>query len=503
MTDSAILGRSGKRVYPLDALRGTAILLMVLASLLPFGVLPSWMYHAQSPPPSHQFNPDLPGITWVDTVFPFFIFSMGAAFPLALSRRIANGRSNAQMIWPIIKRGFALLGFAIYNYHMTPSKMVFKSQNVAWVLGLVGFFLMFPMWGRLPWKLDKFKSNILKYGSWVLAACIISVLKYNNGQGFSPFKSNIILLVLADLSVFGAFIWLFTRENILLRLGLLGILFAIRLSCTVDTSWINSVGNTFEIPFLAGLIKNLISQEKLEYVKWIYNFSWMFQWRFLKYLFIIIPATIIGDLLVVWMNKDENDHLRKGWGKIRLAAIVCIMLGFILIVLVGLKVRLCLATFLCCAGMGITGLFFVRNPQSNRERLLNRMYLWGIFWLILGLLFEPYEGGIKKDPSTMSYYFVMSGLATFLLIAFSITIDIFRKRKYLKLLINNGQNPMIAYVSNSNLLIPVLALTGLRPIVNSIYSNQPWLGFVIAVGLTLVIASIVSLFTHNKIFLRT
>ena len=97
----------------------------------------------------------------------------------------------------------------------------------------------------------------------------------------------------------------------------------------------------------------------------------------------------------------------------------------------------------------------------------------------------------------------MSGLAIFLLIAFSITIDIFRKRKYLKLLINNGQNPMIAYVSNSNLLIPVLALTGLRPIVNSIYSNQPWLGFVIAVVLTLVIASIVSLFTHNKIFLRT
>jgi predicted acyltransferase len=159
---------------------------MVLASLLPFGVLPSWMYHAQSPPPSHQFNPDLPGITWVDTVFPFFIFSMGAAFPLALSRRIANGRSNAQMIWPIIKRGFALLGFAIYNYHMTPSKMVFKSQNMAWVLGLVGFFLMFPMWGRLPWKLDKFKSNILKYGSWVLAACIISVLKYFQKQYNPP-----------------------------------------------------------------------------------------------------------------------------------------------------------------------------------------------------------------------------------------------------------------------------------------------------------------------------
>ncbi|MBP1593213.1 MAG: hypothetical protein H6Q12_231, partial [Bacteroidetes bacterium] len=63
-----------KRAYALDALRGYAIISMVLSGAIVFGILPGWMYHAQEQPPTHVFNPDLPGITWVDLVFPFFLF---------------------------------------------------------------------------------------------------------------------------------------------------------------------------------------------------------------------------------------------------------------------------------------------------------------------------------------------------------------------------------------------------------------------------------------------
>ena len=81
---------SVRRAIGLDALRGFAILAMFLSGLLPFysNTLPNWMYHAQVPPPLHKFNPNLPGLTWVDLVFPFFIFSMGSAIPLALTKRI-------------------------------------------------------------------------------------------------------------------------------------------------------------------------------------------------------------------------------------------------------------------------------------------------------------------------------------------------------------------------------------------------------------------------------
>jgi predicted acyltransferase len=82
------------RALSLDALRGLAILMMVLSGVVPYRVLPDWMYHAQLPPPTHAFDPTLAGLTWVDLVFPMFLFAMGAAIPMALSRRLEKGISS-------------------------------------------------------------------------------------------------------------------------------------------------------------------------------------------------------------------------------------------------------------------------------------------------------------------------------------------------------------------------------------------------------------------------
>ena len=61
-----------QRADALDALRGLAVLAMVLSGTIARKTLPAWMYHAQLPPPDHIFNNKLPGLTWVDLVFPFF-----------------------------------------------------------------------------------------------------------------------------------------------------------------------------------------------------------------------------------------------------------------------------------------------------------------------------------------------------------------------------------------------------------------------------------------------
>ncbi len=84
MTPSMLHSEPQNRLLGLDALRGFAILLMVLSGVIARGILPDWMYHAQLPPPDHQFNPNLAGFTWVDWVFPLLLFAMGAAFPMAL-----------------------------------------------------------------------------------------------------------------------------------------------------------------------------------------------------------------------------------------------------------------------------------------------------------------------------------------------------------------------------------------------------------------------------------
>ena len=79
----------GTRADSIDLLRGLAIVGMVLSGqMLWHSDLPAWLFHAQLPPPDFRFDPSVPGITWVDLVFPFFLFSMGAAFPLAMRRRL-------------------------------------------------------------------------------------------------------------------------------------------------------------------------------------------------------------------------------------------------------------------------------------------------------------------------------------------------------------------------------------------------------------------------------
>lgn len=85
-----------KRAYAVDLLRGLAIVGMVLSGqILWHAELPAWLFHAQVPPPSFRFDPSVPGITWVDLVFPFFLFSMGP-----LSRwPCVSGWSSGVNLW--------------------------------------------------------------------------------------------------------------------------------------------------------------------------------------------------------------------------------------------------------------------------------------------------------------------------------------------------------------------------------------------------------------------
>ena len=103
-----------KRIITIDILRGITIFAMILcANIGYYSDLPAWMFHAQTPPPTYAFNPDVPGITWVDLVFPFFLFTMGAAFPLAMRKRLENGTSRWVVTGSLFRRWLTLTIFAI------------------------------------------------------------------------------------------------------------------------------------------------------------------------------------------------------------------------------------------------------------------------------------------------------------------------------------------------------------------------------------------------------
>jgi predicted acyltransferase len=452
---------------------------MVLSGTIRYKILPAWMYHAQLPPPNHTHNPNLPGLTWVDLVFPLFLFSMGAAIPIALSSRIAQKFKTKKIISYILKRGFLLGIFAIFLQHIRPFAINPNPTTQTWWIALLGFFILFLMFVRWP-----IKGKIRQYtkwitlGAWLAGIILVSLLRYPDGSGFSLSRSDIILVVLTNMAVFGSLAWFFTRTNGLLRLGLLGILIALRLSATVKGSWIAWLWATSPVP-------------------------WIFQFDYWKYLFIIIPGTIAGDLILSWLRtsvRDEESNHR--WSKPRFYGILLLMLAICLELLIGLQARWVWQTTLLSAILGYSGWFLVINPGNATERLLQGLYHWGVYWLALGLLFEPYEGGIKKDPSTYSYYFVTTAIAFFILIAFTLIIDIFKQQRWLQLLIDNGQNPMMAYVAFANLLWPILNLTQLEPIILE-HTNSPLRGFLKGVIYTLTVALIVSLFTKLKLFWRT
>ena len=474
-----------QRVFSLDALRGFAILTMVLSGLVPWRTLPAWMYHAQIPPPDRIFDPTLPGITWVDLVFPFFLFSMGAAIPLALSKRMEKGTPLPKILWGIVERGFLLGAFAIYSKQIRAWTISENPNSIVWMQALIGFILLFPMYTRLPATWSKKLQWGIKISGWVGAVILMACLKYPDGTGFSLYRNDIIIVVLANMAVIGTLIWLITRKNLLLRLGIMGIFLAIRLAAQ-DSGWVQPIWD---------LNKFSIGGTELS-ISWIYHMSYT-----TKYIFIIIPGTIIGDMFVQWM-KTRNENSNPSWPVGKLLSISGLMILFQFVILVGLFARWVPQTVIVCFSLCFGGWFLFRNPQTSTEKFLKTLYSWGIFFFILGLFFEPYEGGIKKDPSTMSYYFVTTGLAIFFIIAFTIIGDILGKRKLVSLLVANGQNPMIAYMGAANLIFPVRALLGLEPLYLKIFEG-PWKGLTGAILITLLNAIIVMIFTRKKIFWRT
>lgn len=448
------------RIVSLDILRGIAILTMVLSGVLPRRILPTWMYHAQVPPPDHVFIPTLPGITWVDLVFPFFLFCMGAAFPLALRPRLEKGDTVWLIARRIVIRGFTLGVFAIWLQHLRPHHIQNPPAAWTWLLAISGLLVLFLVYSRYPPPLLRKHEKWIRAGGWLMLATWIPLYGLISGEGFSLNRSDIILLVLTNMAIFAALIWLATRDRPLWRLGILGLYLALRLAHDQHAGF-----QAF----------------------WSYSpLPWFFRWDFLKYLFIVLPGTFIGEALLTHSQETRVRHP---------GAIPLTVLALLIMVtsLLGYQARWTGTTTLILIGLTLISLVMAcRNEDPLIRKLLN----WGAYWVILGAVLEPFEGGIKKDPSTLSYYFLTTGIATYLITA----LECWRGRVGMgwfgRLLADNGRNPMLAYVGMANLIWPIMALTGLERLLAGL-NAQPIPGLMIALAKTLILAILVQWVTRR------
>lgn len=481
-----------KRSYALDAVRGLAIIGMVFSGTVADS-LPSWMYHAQVGPRSNMsFNPSFVGITWVDLVFPFFLFAMGAAFPLALGRKLDKGNSVLSLFPTILKRVFLLVLFAISIYHCTPYRL---SGSLNYELAILAFILFFASFVRLPTQSDK-KNSILNWTgiSLLIALIAFNVLSQSSvfSQGFKLSHNDIIILVLANMALFGAIAWIFTRSNIVGRLGIMAFFFAFRLSSGVEGSWNQAIWNFNPAMFLPENIQSTL------YI----SGNWLYRMDFLKYLLIVLPGTIVGDLLVKWMADTDNQESTLP-SKPKMWALLFLMLGIVLSNLICLFSRYLELNIILNLLFAVIGLFLLRNPKHSLSRLYFRLNQWGISWLLLGNVFEAFEGGIRKDQATMSYFFVTVGLAIFTLIFFSVVIDFFHNNRLFKYIVESGQNPMLAYVAGTFVVVPILVFTGLMPYINKVYEITPWFGVIKAIVITSGMMIITVITVRKKWFWKT
>ncbi len=347
-------------------------------------------------------------------------------------------------------------------------------------------------------KNEKLKTVFLvaKIVSFAVALFLLWWLPFWGGKGFDWYHSDIIIIVLANMALFGTLIYYFTADKPLLRIGLLPFIMAIFLAAKEPG---------------AGWAKELFNFSHIGAV----NFDWLYKFYFLKYLFIIIPGTVAGEWMMESIKNEKlrikneasaaikNEELKiKNEGEDGRVENWLALIGVALIVfnLYGLFTRMLLlnlvvTSLLCGLAVYLTRLY-------AKDNLYRRLITGGTYLLLLGLCFEAYEGGIKKDSSTYSYYFVTCGLAFYALLCFSVMA----KRKYFSAIAHyfslNGKNPMVAYVAGNLVLLPLLALTHTKTLWDGMNQNAV-MGLMKGLVFTGLVSLITIFFVKRRWFWKT
>ncbi len=441
-----------KRVAAIDFLRALAIIGMVISGqMIWHAELPAWMFHGQLPPPTFAFNPAVPGITWVDLVFPFFLFSMGAAMPLALRRREQKGAGWTQIALSALHRFLWLASFAIILGNTRMGRLTELAPWAAALMTLLVWGLFFAMFVRIPgWEAKR--NSMLNWAGFVALIALTMLYKPLFGIEVSLHQSDIIILILASMALFGTLGWWFTRNSLVMRIVLICGVALLKLSSSVEGSW----------------------------CAWLWQQApaeWLFRFEFMKYLCLVLSGTIAGDVIGQALKSGEIAEKKEGdsWSGPLTIALALLMCALIITQLWGLFVRQVGQTVLLSALLGCGSYLLLGRLNTAEKPLLKRLLSIGMVLLILGLLAEPLEGGIKKDHATISYFFVTGGMATFVLIA-ALALEL-RFGIRFKALEACGANPMFAYTASSYLITPIAVLTTLSTAIEWFAGLGPWYAF--------------------------
>jgi len=460
-----------RRAYSLDALRGLFLILMTLGFTIHGSYFPDWMYHRQFPPPGDFV--ELPGIAWRDLAYAAFLFTMAAALPITLSRRIEKGETEVAIVLAAIRRFLMLFMFALLIGHSNTFFIGYTQEARA--LAIAGFVIMFLVFTRRRGDWDERWHALVNRAGWIAAILFLALSPLLYDSTFLPTRRDDIIAGLAFAALSGSLIWYFTRDNLNARLVVLAAALALYLGARGE-GWIQSFW-------------------------WSSPAPWLFRPSQLTLLAVVIPGTIAGDMLLQWMRAPAEARGTGGsWSESRIGLLSVLTLAIAPLVVVGLYTRSVQLTTQLAIALCAVGAFLTWRPASATERLLRRLFAWAALWLILGLVLDPFEGGIKKVPDTLSYYFTVTGLTMMVMVALVAIVDVRGWLMPARPLIDVGHNPMLMYVLYTVFLNSVLELI---PPMRSALRGSPGESILRSVITTVLVVLIVQVFTRKRIFWRT
>jgi len=167
---------SKQRILSIDALRGITILLMVFVNeLAGMRDIPVWMKHMPA---------DADAMSFVDVVFPAFLFIVGMSIPFAINNRLAKGKFM-QLQQHILFRtlGLLVLGFFLVNAEGGYDEALMPLSIHLWML------LVFVC-AILIWKVYYTENKTLIYtlrAIGIIGLIILAfIYKGENGASITP-----------------------------------------------------------------------------------------------------------------------------------------------------------------------------------------------------------------------------------------------------------------------------------------------------------------------------
>jgi predicted acyltransferase len=209
-------GFKKNRILSIDIFRGLTILTMIFVNDLA-GVkdIPGWLKHMPA---------NVSGMTFVDLVFPAFLFIVGMSIPLAMKNRVKRNYSTFQTWKHILLRtaGLIILGVFMVNIGRLNSLATGLSKH--WWM-LLMFLSVILVWNQYPKSVD-YKKYVFT-GLKALGLITLFLLAYIYKGGKEPDITWMktmwwgILGLIGWAYLFGTLSYFFTKDNIIPLIGVL------------------------------------------------------------------------------------------------------------------------------------------------------------------------------------------------------------------------------------------------------------------------------------------